>query len=198
MNRAVRAKFGFHHFGGARHANYVHTARGVARINCKSRDEREPECSDVCPNTSGKMSHHRVFMSPDISLVKTEVGAAGYSIPHFPVVTSALSAPAFGNLQKARARLALIEIITVRDTDSKGGARGLLSEGPLTKSFVRHGCNGCGTDWAVVGVGRAKESVSTHKCASCGAEILACCNTKKSADVATKGMDKKFEVAPLK
>ena len=55
-----------------------------------------------------------------------------------------------------------------------------------------------GTDWAVVGVGKAKQSVATHKCTSCGAVTLACCSTKDSGDLATKGMDKKVEVAPLK
>ena len=90
------------------------------------------------------------------------------------------------------------EVIQVRDTDSKGGARALVSGAPLTKTVARHGCNGCGTDWAIVGGGKAKQSVATHKCTSCGAATLACCNTKKSADLVTKGMDKNFEVAPLK
>ncbi len=90
------------------------------------------------------------------------------------------------------------EFIQVKDTDSKGGARALVSGAPLTKSIARHGCNGCGTDWAILGGGKAKQSVATHKCTSCGAAALACCNTKKSAEVATKGMDKKFEVALLK
>lgn len=90
------------------------------------------------------------------------------------------------------------EVVQVRDTDSKGGARALLTSAPLTKSVSRHGCEGCGTDWSVVGHGKAKVSVASHKCTSCGEASLACCNTKKSADVATKGMEKKFEVAPLK
>lgn len=90
------------------------------------------------------------------------------------------------------------KFIQVKDTDSKGGARALVSGAPLTKSIARHGCNGCGTDWAVVGGGKAKQSVATHKCTSCGAAALACCNTRKSAEVATKGMDTQFEVAPLK
>jgi hypothetical protein len=89
------------------------------------------------------------------------------------------------------------KIIQVRDTDSKGGARALVSGAPLTKSIARHGCDACGTDWAVVGIGRAKQSVATHKCTSCGAETLTCCNTKKSADEATKGMERTIQVAPL-
>lgn len=63
-----------------------------------------------------------------------------------------------------------------------------------------HLCEGCGTDWAVVGHGKAKQSVATHKCTSCGSENLACCNTSKGSDVATKGMEKakSVDVAPLK
>ncbi len=61
-----------------------------------------------------------------------------------------------------------------------------------------HLCKGCGTDWAVVGHGKAKQSVASHKCTSCGAESLACCNTTKGRTGATKGMEKKFEMAPLK
>jgi hypothetical protein len=69
-----------------------------------------------------------------------------------------------------------------------------------TIRVVTHLCDGCGTDWAVVGHGKAKQSVATHKCTSCGAENLACCNTTKGSDVATKGMEKakNFDVAPLK
>ena len=69
-----------------------------------------------------------------------------------------------------------------------------------TIRVVTHLCDGCGTDWAVVGVGKAKQSVATHKCTSCGAESVACCNTTKDSQVATKGMEKakNIDVAPLK
>jgi len=90
------------------------------------------------------------------------------------------------------------EVVQVRDTDSKGGARALLTGAPLTKSVSRHGCEGCGTDWNVVGHGKAKVAVASHKCTSCGEASLACCNTSKAGAVATKGMEKRFEVAPLK
>lgn len=90
------------------------------------------------------------------------------------------------------------EVVQVRDTDSKGGARALLMGAPLTKSVSRHGCEGCGTDWNVVGHGKAKVSVASHKCTSCGEASLSCCNTKNRPDAATKGMEKKFEVAPVK
>jgi hypothetical protein len=89
-------------------------------------------------------------------------------------------------------------VIHVRDTDSKGGARGLLTGTPLTKSVSRHGCEGCATEWTVVGHGKAKLTVATHTCTSCGAESLACCSTSKSSVTAIKGMEKKFEVAPVK
>jgi hypothetical protein len=90
------------------------------------------------------------------------------------------------------------EVVQVRDTDSKGGARALLTGVPLTKSVSRHSCEGCGTDWNVVGHGKAKVSVASHKCTSCGEASLACCSTSKSGITATKGMEKKFEVAPVK
>lgn len=67
-----------------------------------------------------------------------------------------------------------------------------------TITVAKHLCDGCGTDWNVVGHGKAKVSIAAHKCSSCGEASLACCNTKKSADVATKGMERQFEVAPLK
>ncbi len=73
-----------------------------------------------------------------------------------------------------------------------------------TIRVVTHLCEGCGTDWKVVGHGKAKQSVATHKCTGCGAENLACCNTTKGSTVATKGMEKRnlkdlnFEVAPVK
>lgn len=90
------------------------------------------------------------------------------------------------------------ELVRVRDPDSKGGARALLAgAAPLSKSVSRHGCGGCGTDWNVVGHGKTKISVASHKCTSCGDASLACCNTKKGADLATKGMER-LEVAPLK
>ena len=61
-----------------------------------------------------------------------------------------------------------------------------------------HLCDGCGTEWNVVGHGKAKVAVAAHKCTGCGAESLACCDTSKTSTVATKGMERKFEVAPLK
>lgn len=73
-----------------------------------------------------------------------------------------------------------------------------------TIRVVTHQCEGCTTDWKVVGHGKAKQSIATHKCTGCGSENLACCNTTKGSTVATKGMEKKnlkdlnFEVAPVK
>src|SRR5688572_25315643 len=59
-------------------------------------------------------------------------------------------------------------------------------------------CDGCGNEWVVSGHGKAKASAAVHKCTSCGAESLACCSTSKSGVAATRGMEKKFEVAPVK
>ena len=70
---------------------------------------------------------------------------------------------------------------------------------PITATYERHGCNGCATTIATSGFGKAKTEVTSHKCSGCGAESVACCNTKKTIDVATKGMEKKtFEIAPVK
>lgn len=65
-------------------------------------------------------------------------------------------------------------------------------------TLVRHLCDGCADTITVTGHGKAKHDVVTHKCTSCGAEDAACCNTKKGSDAATKGMEKKPDVAPLK
>jgi hypothetical protein len=67
-----------------------------------------------------------------------------------------------------------------------------------TVLVATHLCDGCAVDWSTSGHGRAKVSVATHKCTGCGAESVACCGTKKGGTVATKGMEKKFEVAPVK
>jgi len=68
----------------------------------------------------------------------------------------------------------------------------------ITARVPKHLCEGCGTDWATTGTGKAKLAVANHKCSSCGAETLACCSSKGAGAVATKGMEKKIEVAPLK
>src|SRR6266496_3911870 len=46
--------------------------------------------------------------------------------------------------------------------------------------FARHLCAGCGTDRALVGQGKAKREITTHKCGSCGGELAACCATRQS------------------
>ena len=65
-------------------------------------------------------------------------------------------------------------------------------------TVARHLCEGCGNTWVVSGHGKAKTSTASHTCTSCGAESLACCSTSKSGVAATKGLEKKFEVAPVK
>jgi len=92
------------------------------------------------------------------------------------------------------------DILTTQpDVTSRGlGARSLVAGGVPTQTVARHLCDGCGVDWTISGHGKAKVAVANHKCTSCGAESLACCNMTKGSPVATKGMDKKFEIAPLK
>lgn len=63
---------------------------------------------------------------------------------------------------------------------------------------ARHLCDGCSNNWVVSGHGKAKTTTAVHVCTSCGAESLACCSTGNSGNAATKGMEKKFEVAPVK
>jgi hypothetical protein len=67
-----------------------------------------------------------------------------------------------------------------------------------TVLVTKHLCGGCDTTITTVGRGKQARDIATHKCDSCGAELLACCSTKKGTDSATKGMEKKFEIAPLK
>jgi hypothetical protein len=85
----------------------------------------------------------------------------------------------------------------VSDTASKGsGARTLM--GQTTKVIAKHLCEGCGTDWTVAGTGKGKQAIASHKCTACGAENLACCSGTGSSTTATKGMDQKIQIAPLK
>lgn len=91
-------------------------------------------------------------------------------------------------------------ILEVKDNlPTKGaGARTLLAGGVPTKRVSTHECEGCGNTWVVSGHGKAKTSTAVHTCTSCGAASLACCSTSNSGITATKGMEKKFEVAPVK
>ncbi len=69
---------------------------------------------------------------------------------------------------------------------------------PVTALVEKHLCSGCATKIETVGHGKAKLDVATHKCTSCGAELASCCSTSTSGVAATKGMDKPFEIAPVK
>ena len=87
--------------------------------------------------------------------------------------------------------------VTQADNSPKGlGARTLM--GAPGKLVASHLCLGCGADMAVTGTGKAKQTVASHKCSSCGAADLACCSTKGSGAVATKGMEQNFKIAPVK
>jgi hypothetical protein len=80
------------------------------------------------------------------------------------------------------------------DTNPKGlGARTLM--GQTTKRVAQHLCEGCGSEWTTAGNEKAKHAVATHTCSGCGAGNLACCSTKGSGDVATKGMGQKIQIA---
>jgi hypothetical protein len=83
------------------------------------------------------------------------------------------------------------DYVTRTDWTARGASKPALL-------VANHLCGGCGNEWVESGHGKAKISTSVHKCTSCGAESMACCSTSKSAVAATKGMEKKFEVAPVK
>jgi hypothetical protein len=83
------------------------------------------------------------------------------------------------------------EYVTRTDWSARGASK-------PTVTVARHLCEGCDNEWMVSGHGKAQITTALHKCASCGAESLACCSTSKSGVANTKGMEKKFEVAPVK
>lgn len=91
-------------------------------------------------------------------------------------------------------------VVEVKDNiPTKGaGARALLVGGVPTKKVSTHECEGCGNTWLLKGHGKAKTMMAVRTCTSCGAESLDCCSTSKRGVAATKGMEKKFEVAPVK
>jgi hypothetical protein len=74
----------------------------------------------------------------------------------------------------------------VRDVTTKG-ASALVAHGVPTKTIVTHGCEGCNTMTATVGVGKHTTTTVSHTCANCGSANMACCNTAKGTEVATKG-----------
>ena len=59
------------------------------------------------------------------------------------------------------------EVVAVRDTAAKGGAA-LLMGGAAVKTQTQHLCPACGTQWSVVGDGKAKQNVAVHTCPNCG------------------------------
>ncbi len=60
-----------------------------------------------------------------------------------------------------------------------------------------HLCPGCEQKFVVVGEGKNKHEVVTHVCKKCGSKDAFCCIARKGEE-ATKGMDAKLDVAPLK
>lgn len=87
--------------------------------------------------------------------------------------------------------------VAVNDTTSKGAGARVLT-GQTTRIVAKHLCDGCGSEWNVAGTGKAKQAVASHKCTGCGANNLACCSGNGAGNMATKGMDQKIQVAPLK
>lgn len=67
-----------------------------------------------------------------------------------------------------------------------------------TVLVASHPCGGCGNEWIVSGHGKAKTNLASHTCTGCSAESPACCSGSKDSAAATRGMEKKFEVVPVK
>ena len=64
-------------------------------------------------------------------------------------------------------------------TETNRQAKGAeLLAGAATKVVVKHSCTGCEVNWTVVGEGKAKHSVGTHKCTADVPNNLVCCATK--------------------
>ena len=79
------------------------------------------------------------------------------------------------------------------------GAEAFLAGGPPTRKVARHLCAGCESTIKTVGLSKqTAHNVVVHQCTACGSENLACCSARSSSDVATRGMDKNFQIAPLK
>ncbi|HRK22889.1 MAG TPA: hypothetical protein PLX06_13820 [Fimbriimonadaceae bacterium] len=80
---------------------------------------------------------------------------------------------------------------TKTDYSARGATKPVIT-------VTTHLCKGCVTEWSLTGHGKAKTSIASHRCTACGADDLACCNTTKGSTVATKGMEKPVQIAPLK
>src|ERR1035437_10148426 len=64
----------------------------------------------------------------------------------------------------------------VQATEVNRQAKGAeILAGAATKVVVKHNYTGCEVNWTVVGEGKAKHSVATHKCTADVPNNLACC-----------------------
>jgi hypothetical protein len=57
-----------------------------------------------------------------------------------------------------------VDVWTTKVNPQAKGAEVLT--GTATKLVAKHACSGCETSWAVVGGGKTKHSVATHKCSA--------------------------------
>jgi hypothetical protein len=60
---------------------------------------------------------------------------------------------------------------------SKQAKGGQVLMGAGTQVVVKHNCGGCDTKLEVVGTGKAKQTVATHKCTAAVANNASCCAT---------------------
>jgi hypothetical protein len=66
----------------------------------------------------------------------------------------------------------------VRTTEVSRQAKGAEVLTGVTKVTTRHTCAGCEVKWTVVGEGKGKHSVATHKCTADVPNNLVCCAPK--------------------
>ena len=80
--------------------------------------------------------------------------------------------------------------VTRNDVSARGANKPSLT-------IARHLCGDCDTSIGVVGEGKAKHNVATHKCNHREAVLLACCNLKNGNDAVTQDREKNLATAPL-
>lgn len=191
-------------FSGWRVIYSIHAQRMSDKLRSTNKQQRERlEMKTTHINTTARLAGITIALALFVG-VAGEVKAGGDGKGAIRLLelsrrAQPAPAPAVSEFKQMSCPKCKDILTTQPDVTSRGlGARSLVAGGVPTQTVARHLCDGCGVDWTISGHGKAKVAVANHKCTSCGAESLACCNTTKGSTVATKGMEKKFQVAPLK
>jgi hypothetical protein len=81
----------------------------------------------------------------------------------------------YASIAPAMACPKCIDVWTTKANPQAKGAEVLVAA--ATRLVAKHSCNGCETSWAVVGGGKTKHSIATHKCsAEPATNNFACCD----------------------